>query len=217
MTKLPVEIATIFESLQNDLMWIHGRWILYRQLYGTNKPRVELLDATAGTFFSQLQILWLDYVILEICRISDPTKTYGKENLVIGQIAKNLNPLQHRVLIDRLEELKLHVDTATADFRTRRNKRIVHSDLAHATEPKNFPIPGFSEQSIEDALNSLRNYLNEVDRFFTGSAMVYEGFVLHSDGDQLIYALKCASEFKSMADVDNTLFERIDSGEWKDA
>ena len=130
-TPIPTNLRDIYERIKNELVEVHIRWKLYRQLFGTNEVRIQLLNETAPTLFGQLQLLWFDYVVMDICRITDPTETRGEENLVISQLRHRLDTLQHAILIDELDTLhatvkesreKLRVQSKQADcaYRSRR-------------------------------------------------------------------------------------------------
>lgn len=33
---IPTAVRDIFEALESELVWMHGRWNIYRQLFGTS-------------------------------------------------------------------------------------------------------------------------------------------------------------------------------------
>lgn len=51
---IPARLRDVYGALENELVWIHGRWIMYRQLFGTNELRIELLNDVAPSFFREL-------------------------------------------------------------------------------------------------------------------------------------------------------------------
>ena len=76
--------------------------------FGHNESRVELLNSSAPTCFYELQFLWFDYIILEICRITDPVETCRCPNLVITQLRQRLNQTKYSKLADQLSKLRKH-------------------------------------------------------------------------------------------------------------
>lgn len=218
-TPVPDSIREVYETLQSELVWIHGRWKIYRQLFGSNSLRIDLLNETAGTFFSQLQRLWADYVVLEICRLCDPIQTTksGPENLVMRQIPNLLDRQEHDDLVRNLIEIQGQIDVAIKPLRVRRNKKIAHNDLGCSLYSKETPIPGVSRKMIEDCLHLLRQYMNATGMYFGEPEMAYEAFAMTSDGELLLYKLKMASEMDSMIKNDWTLQPRVDQGRWKNA
>lgn len=212
---VPQSIREVYDTLQTELVWIHGRWKMYRQLFGTNSLRIDLLNESAGTFFYQLQQLWADYIVLEICRLCDPVETCGHKNLVLRQIPILLDRQDHADLIKQLFELQILLDATIEPLRDRRNKKIAHNDLGCSLDSNDTAIPGVSRAMIEDCLRLLRQFMNLTGMHFGESEMAYEHFAMPSDGDLLLYRLKLASEMNSMIENDWTLRSRIDQGRWK--
>ena len=67
--------------LRNLHAYIEIKWAEYKELFGTSPRRIELLNSAAGLFFRILQdTLWED-ALLHLCRLTDPAKMHGKENL----------------------------------------------------------------------------------------------------------------------------------------
>jgi hypothetical protein len=62
--QVPEPLRDIFIELKSAVVWLHGHWIVYRQLYGKSPERVELLNESAGTFFNLLQNILLHDMVL---------------------------------------------------------------------------------------------------------------------------------------------------------
>ena len=45
------KVLEVYDALKKNLTLLHGRWKIYRQLYGTSSERVDLLNHSASTFF----------------------------------------------------------------------------------------------------------------------------------------------------------------------
>jgi hypothetical protein len=81
--RYPLQIHTLWTTLDREITWLHGRWIIYRQLFGTNKERVELLNKSAGTFFNVLQDVLLHDVQLSLSKLGDPAGSGSRENMTL--------------------------------------------------------------------------------------------------------------------------------------
>lgn len=57
--QFPVRLANIFEKLKSEVIWLHGQWIIYRQLFGTSEERINLLNDSAPFFSSLSTALYL--------------------------------------------------------------------------------------------------------------------------------------------------------------
>jgi len=84
--RIPEPLREIFRELRSAVVWLHGHWIIYRQLYAKSSERIELLNERAGTFFSLLQNILLHDTVLAIARLTDGSEIRGRENLVLGQL-----------------------------------------------------------------------------------------------------------------------------------
>jgi len=40
-SNLPESMRFTFDSIESEVIWLHGRWIIYRQLYGTSIDQLE--------------------------------------------------------------------------------------------------------------------------------------------------------------------------------
>jgi hypothetical protein len=92
----------------------------------TSQERVDLLNAAAPAFFHELQrMIWED-VLLHLCRITDPIKTMGHDNLTIMRLPNAIPDLALRAVVKPL------VDDAgqkTQFARDWRNRRLAHQEL----------------------------------------------------------------------------------------
>lgn len=193
------EIDDVWRAIDYQVSWLHGRWAIYRQLYGTSKARVEILNRTAGTFAHMLQDVLLDDVQLGLAKLGDPAVTHVKglpvENLTLANLCKLI--VASGVVIVELEPLLTAYGAACARARDRRNKRIAHFDLDTMLRPT-ASLMGPSRTEIENALEALRNVMNRVALHYTGSQTAYDLIVLDSDGDNLLGMLKRGLRYQEM-------------------
>lgn len=195
-TRIPEPVRDIFAGLRSEFIEINARWIMYRQLYGVGPERVELLNESAGTFFNQLQWVLLNDTVLALSRLTDPSESFGRENLVLAQLFDRLDPELHRDLIQKLKEHLTEVANRCAPFRTIRNRRVAHADLLTALKIDPDPLPGITREMVEKALESIQEFMNKFEYCFCGSTMLYRHTVTNSDGEALIWQLKRASDWR---------------------
>jgi hypothetical protein len=77
---IPAGISETWEFLNGEVIWLHGRWSMYGQLFGTSEARIDVLNRVAPTFFSTLQSVLLDEVQLTLSRLSDPARSAVRED-----------------------------------------------------------------------------------------------------------------------------------------
>ena len=213
-------IVTLFKVLKEAVILIHIRWKLFRQLYGKNQARIDLMNATAGAFFSHLHYILFDNIILFIANITDPPQSVGKDNLTLSQLLKQIKNLNASQLYDRLQKILEKIEDMKTPFKEHRHKRIAHHDLTIRLNENDEVLPGISRQTIEDMLKEIRGFMNAVEYYFNFNegSTGYEYVITQHDGDTLIGALKKATEYDVLIEDDLvTWSERLMNNKFKDA
>ena len=194
-----LEIDDVWRAVDYEVSWLHGRWAIYRQLYGTSEARVDILNRSAGTFAHMLQDVLLDDVQLGLAKLGDPatTRVMGSavENLTLSNLCQLVTA--SGVLTTDLPPLLAAYDAACAKARDRRNKRIAHFDLETMLQPK-ASLSGPSRAEIEAALGALRSVMNRISLHYTGTQTAYDLIVLDSDGESLIATLKRGLRYREL-------------------
>ncbi len=199
----------IFDKLKYEVTRCHYYWILYRQLLGTNEDRIEIINKTTPSFFLMFQDMFFDYITLELSKLTDPAQTGAYKNLsfyyLLELLQDDINEELNKKLSDILDELK----TVTVLFRNRRNKLVAHRDLESVTKKDEY---GISRQSVEDALDAVRKYLNEIESYFFNNVTMFREFItdLKDDGTALLINLS-----KSLAYDDLTKQKIIPPRIWE--
>lgn len=206
---LPEEIYDIFEKLKTDIVWLHGRWIIFEQLYGISQERVELLNEIASTYFRITQDVLLDDILIRIGRITDKPIMRNNENLSLGQIILRLDKNKYSELIARLETKLKNIESLSNTIRTYRNKRLAHQDIDIALKRVE-SLPAVTFSAIKDTLKAIRDFMNQCELYFNHSEMAYEAFSMSADGKALINRLKQAMAYEELEKQ-----EIIERGYWR--
>ena len=199
------ELDEIWHRIEYELIWLHSRWIIYRQLFGTDAERVDILNRSASTFANTLQTVLLDDVQLGLANLGDPADSGRFKNLTFARLANDV--IATGVLSDKLPTLLDAYAISCTSIRDRRNKRIAHFDLDAKLQPIEQTF-GPSREEIEAALLAGRNFMNCIEQHFCGSQTAYELTVLQSDGDSLISTLRAGLRYRKL--VADGIIERDD-------
>jgi hypothetical protein len=213
---IPEPLRDIYRELEHELVWIRGRWQMYVGLFGTNEKRIDLLNETAPEFFAAIETDWFHHVILEICKLTDPPKSLGRDNLVIRLLIENTEDT-YPSLAGKLKVIdEKEVDLACRALRVVRNKHIAHRDKAFALGSS--PLPGVSLDDLDKALTAIGNYMDAFRVEFMGGGNMYFGHIYgSSDAKDLIYALKQAVEYTTLESEDPQFSIRLQNGAYGDA
>jgi AbiU2 len=197
---IPTELAEIWQFLHNEVAWLHGRWTMYRQLYGTSPERIELLNQLAPTFFGTIQAVQVDEIQLTLSRLGDPAGTGKRRNLTLETLLQEIEALGIDGLAAELRPLLLRFRETCEGIAERRNKVIAHNDF-QTRQPGANAIAGASREEIEGALDALRAFMRAVYAFFEGSHMAYEHFAMIDDANSLLWAAKEALRYRELTDA----------------
>jgi hypothetical protein len=197
---IPTEVATTWNFLHGEVVWLHGRWTMYRQLYGTNAKRIETLNRLAPTFFGTLQGILLDEVQLTLSRLADPAVTGKRRNLTLETLTREILalPVQELAteLVARLDQYRAKCERIVE----RRNKRIAHYDFDTQRAANTEGLSSVSRQEIEDALAALRDFMRTVYQFFEQSYMAYEHFAMLDDANSVLRIAGEALRYRELVD-----------------
>lgn len=212
---IPSTVAEIYNELQSEVTWLHGRWICYRQLFAHSPKRIELLNESASAFFYIIQEVLLDEVQVSLSKLTDPATSGKHENLSLEQLQKRIEASADKALAEICRALLNKLHTQCEHFRTRRHKKLAHIDLDVALSVQT--LPEVSRHMIEDALLTLRNYLNAIELHFNDTEWGYEDFIMSSDGEALIATLKVGLRYEELVQARKVSLDDCRKGEWHDA
>ncbi len=191
------ELRQAYELLNNEVLWICLRWQIFKQIYGTSRENIELLNEFAPVSFRIFQDSSYDDIILSINRLLDPPSTCGKDNLALSRLLlmikeKNCQEL-HEELAPTYEEIK----SKSKAIIEQRHKRIGHNDLESIKSNFHF-LPGTSRHMVNDILDDIYSFMNRVSGYFDESECYYrflgpEG----KDGEKLINHLRQLKDYYS--------------------
>ena len=195
---IPSELSELWEFLNSEVVWLHGRWIVYRQIYGTNPERINLINEAAPTFFWMIERVLMNDVQLTLVKLADPPETKGKRNLTLETLILEVEKTYTGELSSALRDALSNFRQYCIKIKNRRHKDIAHFDLSVQLGNKAEVLPGPSRQEIEEALNELRKFMNTFLLFFNNPQMAYEHFSLQTDGNTLLFRLKEAIRYEQL-------------------
>jgi len=191
---LPQELLPLYDSLNHELIWVHAKWQVYRQIFASSQEDFDLLNRSAPFFFRVLQQTLFEDVLVSICRLTDPAHTGEKQNRSLAQLLERLEPVAPAPLFADLSAGLVEIGRGSAAFREWRNRRIAHSDLSTALQVTEDVLPGISRADIETVLSGMRDFMNAVSALYFDSETAYDHFIAVSGGDVLLRMLHKADE-----------------------
>jgi hypothetical protein len=217
VSAIPSDIDQIYEKLKIEITWLHGRWIVYRQLFAKSEKRIELLNECASAFFYIIQDVLLWEIQVTLSKLMDQARSGKFDNLSLEQLQARVEVHGNAQLALRLRQLLDALHLKSRPFRTWRNKQIVHLDLATAMKTGPDQLPAISREMIEETLALIREYMNQIEQHYHDAEMGYEHFMLSSDGEALAAILRYGLRYEELLRAGRIPLDDWCQGEWSDA
>ena len=180
-------LGPVYNALWNEVAWLHAKWHEYKELYGEKPPRLELLNRASGFFFRIVQdTLWED-TLLHLARLTDPSRSAGRQNLTVLQLPSLVNDPGLR---EQLEALLTEAKSKAEFARDWRNRHIAHRDLDKALGKGAEPLAAASRNHVDEALRALAAVLNRVNTFYLKSTLTFDVIAPMTGGVALLYVLR---------------------------
>lgn len=217
MSSPPESITEIFEELKNEVLWMHGRWTIYRQLYAKSDKRLDMLNRTSAAFFIMVQELLIGDIQLTLCKLTDSAGRGGKKRLSLEQLQKQV-ARHDQGLSSRLRQVLDDLKVKCQVFRRGRNERLAYLDFTTAMKKGAQPLPGVSRQMIEDALSLVREYMNTIERHYDQSETLYQHPIMgRNDGNALVSVLEHGFTYLELLRDEETALDELHEGKSGDA
>jgi len=170
ISKLGQNFGSICNALRNECVWVNLKWQKYVGLFGTNKKRIDILNRTAPSFWVVQGALW-DDTLLHLCRLTDPPKSMGRNNLTIQLLPAQIEDEAFRQEIQTL--IGEAVET-TGFARDWRNRNIAHRDLSLKLNEGVEPLESANRSKVKQAIVAICNVINEINLHYFDASIHFE-------------------------------------------
>lgn len=152
-------LGTRFFEIEQDVDWLKLKWSVFNDTFNKGAEQIVMLNKVGPNFFHILRRLLFEDAMLNLCRLTDPPKTFGRhENLTIMNLSDAISDPGLKAAVD----MAASQARAQCDFaRQWRDKRLAHTDL-HVFRNGSVTLPNVDGNSIETATSSLSVTLNQI-------------------------------------------------------
>ena len=164
-------LGAIFAELYKQISWVNLKYNEFVVLFGTSAETVGVLNESAPAFFSYLQHVMFDSVMLDIARLLDPARTGKKKNLSLDALHQVVPPS----IEAKIGELILTAKTRGAFCRDWRHRRLAHNDFDLLLAPKDAkPLEPATREKIRLTLEAVSDVMNAVLRNYADSVIGFD-------------------------------------------
>lgn len=192
----------LIQRFCEECVWVWSVREHFRELFEKGDERLNLLTEVADGFFKDLNTILSEYIILQICKITDPShsaRNGGNKSLTVEYICGMDWPDETKAelkdLADEIAKFRKKVEKA-------RNKVIAHADVK--TYIQNIALGEFNQEDEEKFWEALQKFVDLVyDKTFSGPFPI--NATLSGDAISLIAMLKDAAYFDDLVKKDSKL------------
>jgi hypothetical protein len=200
---IPEEIRDEFEWIKKEVIWLHGKWTLYLQLFGHSQERIDMLNECSSACFYAFSEMLLDSIQLSFSKLTDPASTTNRDqtetqqNLSLEQLQKKIKESCNKRLSKKLGQILEDLRAKCKLFRQHRNKSIAHPD--YETALKRVKLESITRESVDEALVILQEFMNAIELSYRGISTIYSDPINYwEDGNTLVAILKAGLTFQDV-------------------
>lgn len=196
------ELGSTFHLCLQELYWVSSIWDTHETLF-QNSHSVELINSANGGVSFAIQNVFLEYVQLGVCRLTDPAKQRKSKNLTVRALP-NLVIKDLKLEIDQLVSEALEATEAARDWR---NRRISHSDFdLKASQAE--PLKSTSRIATTEAIARIHRVLQPIALHYCSTNLILTEL---GDDNAISFLLHLfAGQRKKEADL-----EAVKNGDYK--
>lgn len=153
------ELGDVYSELWQHLARLHQTWGHFEEVFAASAEAVSVLNATAPNFFRTVQDTVWESVLLRIARLTDRSRTSGKENLSFMRLSQYV---VDAALLKKVRASTEELSSAANFARDWRNRRLAHNDLDLSLNRAVEPLAPASTRHVEDVLACMGKSLNVI-------------------------------------------------------
>lgn len=115
-----------FLAFRDQCIWLRCCYNTYNALYESTPETIELLSKVATIFFGDLNKILIEYCWLQICKITDPAQTKGRDNLTVAYINSKIEAMG--LISDEIRQYSNSINEYRNVLNTGRNRLVTHLD-----------------------------------------------------------------------------------------
>lgn len=175
----------------------------FQMLFGLSREEdFKLLDGIAPIFFGDLSALLKEKLILQVCVITDPERTSGKENHTIKFFINNADFSNDPSKLAKLRDLSDAIHVFRDKVKPARDKIISHRDRQTILDRKS--LGAASEKEWEQFWENLDQFIAILSEHLTDHRIVLSDVGMLTDTNSLIKQLRHGSYFDEMLHGNNS-------------
>lgn len=204
----------VVEAFCDECVWVRSIRTHFADLFETNTGRTALLSDVANIFFHDINLILIEYILLQQCKLTDPASSgKDKNNLTTNFIlSMDWSEETGKILRSKNTELmkfqKLIIDA--------RHKLVSHLDLKSRLQ--SIGLGNFSKEDEANFWRALQEFVNAAHAEMFGGPYDINAAMQEGDVASLIHALRDAVDYDQLVEnEDGFLLRRINQRRYENA
>ncbi len=204
----------VVEAFCDECVWVRSIRTHFADLFETNTDRTALLSDVANIFFHDINLILIEYILLQQCKLTDPASSgKDKNNLTTNFIwSMDWSEETGKILRSKNTELmkfqKLIIDA--------RHKLVSHLDLKSRLQ--SIGLGNFSKEDEANFWRALQEFINAAHAEMIGGPYDINAAMQEGDVASLIHALRDAVDYDQLVEnEDGFLLRRINQRRYENA
>ena len=163
MAKLPPNdeaARKIVDLFYHQLLWLKQIYYIRRGLFEDNGSE-HLIEKTAPGFFGDINIILINYYLLEVAKLTDPARSGKRENLTTANLIESIEWPPH--CLKKIKRLNMTVQAFRDYIKPARDRLLAHRDKETVLSDKTLgAFPEGEDKKALDALEQMCNVMYEI-------------------------------------------------------
>ena len=152
------ELEKLFVNFREQCVWLRICYNTYHALYESGACTEKTLRDSAPWFFDDLNTILIEYVRIQICKITDPAEIGCRKNLTVESLNAKLR--KRNLMTKEISDLSDNLLYYRSLIKEARNK--LHSHLDLETVLNDESIAGHSKEEKNKFFSDLQDYNDAV-------------------------------------------------------
>ncbi len=186
------------ESFADSCVLLRSQWVHFMTLFEGSDLKRELLYTTAPTFFADLNRLFVEHLVLHICRLTDEAQTMGRKNLTVKFLIEHSDWSSAPDTLAKLKPISDSIHRFRKRILPARKWFIAHLDLSAVRLDQ--PLGAASNDEWKQFWLDLQDLVQLMFRHHVDPNSLFHlnGIGGMSDADRLLTALRNAKLFDAV-------------------
>lgn len=184
-----LECQETFRNLRQEFIWLRTCFKTYEALFESGPETESLLRRTAPLFFQELNVVLIEYAILQASRITEGPSFGKRKNLSIAHMDELLAACG--LLTDEIEQVSISVRSYGELISEARNRVISHADKE--TILSQIPTSTHLRSDVDNFLADLQAYSDMVGNKIGEGPLDFSATSGSGDVYDLLHILKGAA------------------------